>query len=211
MNAAWLQAFPMLAAEQAPLRQAAVALDLPAGAEVFAPGQPCTHFILICRGRVRVYQLGEAGDEIVLYRIGPGGICILTTLALLGADGYAAWAVAETPVAGVGIALPAFNALIAGSAAFRRFVFAFHAARLGDLMQVIQHVAFASIDTRLAARLLALGAGQPPPQGVRAARLGGAGAGHGVAAAPGQSAHAGRRPGFVTPSLTAPAHPAYMP
>ena len=53
-----------------------------------------------------------------------------------------------------------FNDLLAGSAGFRRFVFGSQAERLGDLMRVIQHVAFESIDTRLAARLLALGGGE---------------------------------------------------
>ena len=35
------------------------------------------------------------------------------------------------------------------------------AARMADLMQVIQHVAFDSIESRLASRLLALTSGQP--------------------------------------------------
>lgn len=162
-GAAWVDAFPRLAGltptEAAPLLRAAVPLLMPAGATVFSPGQVCTHFILMRHGHVRVFQIGDDGDEIVLYRLGAGDICILTTLVLLGAEPYSAFAVAETPVEAMGVPVGAFNDMMSGSATFRRFVFTSHAERLGDLMRVIQHVAFESIDTRLASRLLALGAG----------------------------------------------------
>ncbi len=69
------------------------------------PASPCSRrtrpaaiFILVCEGQVRVYQLDAEGNEIVLYRIGPGGMCILTTLALLADQSYSAFAVTETPV-----------------------------------------------------------------------------------------------------------------
>lgn len=43
--------------------------------------------------------------------------------------------------------------------AIRSFVFGAQAARMADLMAVIQNVAFASIESRLAARLLTLAGG----------------------------------------------------
>lgn len=158
----WLQRFPALAGvparEGAALLDAAVAMKLPAGATIFAPDQPCSFFILVAEGRVRVYQLDADGNEIVLYRLGPGSICILTTLALLAEQNYSAFAVTETAVEAVGLPTVTFHEWMARSAPFRSFVFQSQAARLGDLMQVIQNVAFASIDSRLAARLLALSA-----------------------------------------------------
>jgi CRP/FNR family transcriptional regulator len=158
----WLQRFPALAAlaeqERAALRDGAIALHLPAGATVFAPDQPCGHFILVCSGKVRVYQLDPEGNEIVLYRLGTGSICILTTLALLASENYSAFAVTETPVEAVALPASIFSELMACSAPFRAFVFGAQAARMADLMMVIQHVAFESIDSRLAARLLALAA-----------------------------------------------------
>jgi CRP/FNR family transcriptional regulator len=158
----WLQRFPALAGlpplERAPLLDGALAMSLPAGATVFAPDQPCAYFILVCSGNVRVYQLDAEGNEIVLYRLGPGSICILTTLALLANENYSAFAVTETAVEAVALPASTFNELMACSAPFRSFVFQAQAARMADLMTVIQHVAFESIDSRLAARLLALAA-----------------------------------------------------
>lgn len=159
---AWLQRFPGLAgvlAGSTALLDAAVAMKLPAGTTVFAPDQPCAHFILVAEGSVRVYQLDAYGNEIVLYRLGPGSICILTTLALLADQSYSAFAVTETPVQAIGLPAATFHRLMGHSAHFRSFVFQSQAARLGDLMRVIQNVAFESIDSRLAARLLALAAG----------------------------------------------------
>lgn len=162
---AWLQRFPALAelqpSERAPLQGGAVAMDVPAGATVFAPDQPCHYFILVCEGQVRVYQLDAEGNEIVLYRIGPGGICILTTLALLADQSYSAFAVTETPVHAIGLPAATFHDLMGRSARFRSFVFNAQAARMADLMRVIQTVTFESIESRLAARLLSLTSGQP--------------------------------------------------
>jgi CRP/FNR family transcriptional regulator, anaerobic regulatory protein len=157
----WLQRFPALAGmpdgERAPLT-GAMAMHLPAGATVFAPDQPCNMFILVTAGTVRVFQLDAEGNEIVLYRLGPGSICILATLALLASESYSAFAVTETAVEAVGLPATTFHDLMARSAAFRGFVFNAQAARMADLMAVIQNVAFASIEARLAARLLALAA-----------------------------------------------------
>jgi CRP/FNR family transcriptional regulator len=159
----WLQRFPELAGvpagESVALMDAAVAMTLPAGATVFSPDQPCAHFVLVAAGSVRVYQLDADGNEIVLYRLGPGSICILTTLALLADQSYSAFAVTETPVQAIGLPAATFHQLMGHSAQFRSFVFQSQAARLGDLMRVIQNVAFESIDSRLAARLIALSVG----------------------------------------------------
>ncbi|PYF04052.1 Crp/Fnr family transcriptional regulator [Rhodopseudomonas faecalis] len=160
----WLQQFGPLAdlapSERTPMVGGAVPMELPAGVTVFAPDQPCNFFILVCEGQVRVYQLDAEGNEIVLYRIGPGGMCILTTLALLADQSYSAFAVTETPVKAVGLPAATFHDLMGRSARFRSFVFNAQAARMADLMRVIQHVAFESIESRLASRLLTLTSGQ---------------------------------------------------
>lgn len=156
----WLSVFPPLAglpeAERALLCGNAAPVALPAGATVFEPHQTCGAFLFVRNGRVRVYQLDRDGNEIVLYRLGPGTICILTTLALLAADRYGAFAVTETAVEAIALPDRCFESLLGASSRFRSFVFLAHAERMADLMRVIQNVTFESIESRLAARLLAL-------------------------------------------------------
>lgn len=158
----WLDGFPPLTAlpeaERTVLAGNAVPVGLPADATVFEPHQACSAFLFVRTGRIRVYQLDQEGNEIVLYRLGPGSICILTTMALLAGDRYSAFAVTETAVEAVALSEGAFNELLGRSPRFRSFVFLAHAERMADLMRVIQNVTFESIESRLAARLLALAA-----------------------------------------------------
>ena len=153
-----LRAFPALAGLDGPalkaLLQAGRMLTLDAGVLVFEVGQECRQYILIQTGSVRVHLLDPDGHEIILYRLGRGETCILTTAALLGQTLYTAYAVTEAPTVATGIATRTFEALVAQSAEFRRFVFAAHAGRIVDLMQVVSNVAFTRIQVRLARCLL---------------------------------------------------------
>ena len=153
-----LAAFPALADLDHPssemLLHASRTLTLGSHALVFEVGQDCQQYLLIRSGRVRVHLLDPDGHEIVLYRLGRGETCILTTAALLGQLPYMAYAIAEAPTVATGVPSQTFDALVARSAAFRRFVFAAHAGRIADLMQVVSDVAFRRIQVRLARCLL---------------------------------------------------------
>lgn len=88
--------------------------------------------------------------EIVLYRVTPGEGCILSGNCLLGHSGYSASGVAETDVTLVRLAPALFNELVAVSEDFRRFVFDMYGARLVEVMELMEEVAFHKVDTRLA-------------------------------------------------------------
>ncbi len=155
-----IAAFPALAAlEPGPaelFRSACRFLQIPAGTVVFEAGQTCERYLLVTEGSVRVHLLDIGGHEIILYRIGRGETCILTTAALLGTDAYAAYALTERPTKAAGVSPADFDRLIAESAIFRRLVFASYGERIVDLMRVVSSVAFTSIQVRLARCLLAL-------------------------------------------------------
>jgi len=120
---------------------------------VFASGAPCTAYLMITAGRVRVQQFGASGREIVLYRVGAGETCILTTACLLGGEHYPAEGVTETVVRARVLGRVDFDALVARSPGFRAFVFAGYGRRVVQLMRVIDDVTFRRLDGRLA-RLL---------------------------------------------------------
>ncbi len=156
---AWLETFPELARLSADDRALLLArsqvVALPAGMTVFAPGQAAESFLLLLEGTVKVQQVSPGGREIVLYRVSGGESCIMTTACLLSHDSYAAEGQTETPVEAVALPQEAFDLLLARSPDFRRFVFADYARRIGDLMQVVEEVAFERIDKRLAQKLIA--------------------------------------------------------
>ena len=134
-------------------------VDLPADQIVFAPGRKPEAFLLLLKGTVRVHQYSASGREIVLYRVTGGESCIMTTACLLSGEDYLAEGVTETPVRAVALGQADFDALIARSPVFRRFVFAKYASRVTRLMELVEDVAFERLDKRLARKLLELAGG----------------------------------------------------
>ena len=129
-------------------------LSLPAGAVVFRPGSECPGFVVVQSGCIRVSITSASGREIVLYRVTAGESCALTTSCLIGHEEYPAEGIAETPARAVVIPRALFDELIASSREFRRFVFTAFSRRVTNLFRIIEEVAFARIDVRLAQRLL---------------------------------------------------------
>ena len=150
--------YPALAS--LPLRQLSTLLqpgvvELPAGTRVFAEHQPCQGFPLLLAGSIKVVKQSASGRELMLYRVEPGGSCIITSSCLLGRSDYNACGIAETALRLVILPAPLFAELLMGHAPFRDFVFHLFAERIGELMQLVEEVAFARLDQRLARLLLA--------------------------------------------------------
>lgn len=142
----------VLRAEQGTLPR----MRVPAGTQVFAPGQPCAGFPLVLSGSIRVVKRSASGRELPLYRVGPGDTCIVSSGCLLGQEDYNASGVAETDTELALIPRARFEALLA-EPAFRGFVFRLFAERMAELMALVEEVAFRRLDQRLAARLLGRG------------------------------------------------------
>ncbi len=132
-------------------------LRLSAGETVFAEAGPCAHFPLVLDGTIRVRKLSSRGKELLLYRVEPGESCILTSSCLLGARAYTASAIAETDLRVLAMPRSLFLELLDSVPAFRIEVFELFAARLTELMSLVDAVEFQRLDQRLANRLLGRG------------------------------------------------------
>jgi CRP/FNR family transcriptional regulator, anaerobic regulatory protein len=130
-------------------------LRMPAGAEVFSERQACQGFPLLLSGSIKVVKTAPSGREMLLYRVESGGSCIITSGCLLGHSDYSARGIAETPLLMRILPATFFEKLVAENSAFRRFVFHLFAERIGELMQLVEEVAFHRLDQRLAKLLLA--------------------------------------------------------
>jgi CRP/FNR family transcriptional regulator, anaerobic regulatory protein len=160
MDGSWIDRFPPLMKLPAELRERlrteSRTVALHEGTRIFGPGQSPSHFLLLLKGTIRVQQVSESGREIVLYRVSAGESCALTTACLMGHDQYHGEGIAETEIEAIAIPREAFDDLISRSAVFRQFVFNAFSARMSDLFRVIEEVAFARMDVRLAQKLLQL-------------------------------------------------------
>ncbi len=130
--------------------------SVPKDTVIFGPGKAPEHLLLLLEGSVRVQQTGENGREVFLYRVAAGESCVLTTACLLAYEDYSAEGIAETDLRAVLVPRATFDALIARSPEFRRFIFTAYSRRITDLFHVIEEVAFRRIDLRLAQKLVAL-------------------------------------------------------
>ena len=127
---------------------------MPAGSVLFEAGQPCAGFPLVLEGSVRVAKSAPNGREILLYRVDPGESCILSGGCLLGHASYSASGIAETDVKVLVIPPALFNELMVQHPPFREYVFGLYGARLSEVMELIEEVAFRRLDTRLAQLLV---------------------------------------------------------
>jgi len=145
------------AARLAELLAAAPLHRSPAGSVVFEPDMPCEGFPLVLEGSVRVAKTSRSGREIVLYRVSPGEACILSGGCLLGETDYAARGVAESDVTLLRIPPDLFQVFMLRHPPFCRFVFDMYGARLAEVMELVEEVAFRKLDARLARLLIQRG------------------------------------------------------
>lgn len=155
---AWLETFPDLLKLEPEAReklaQSARIAEAPVGAIGYREADPCNAYVMRLAGRSRVYKLSDTGREILLYRVGAGETCVLTTTCLLGRSRYPASTVVEEPIRDVVIPAATFHQLMVESEVFRRFVMSNYGDLISELIVLVDEVAFHSVAARLAGLLL---------------------------------------------------------
>jgi len=154
----WISHFPELAAISDPVWKSVVSsaqtMRVKPGYVLFRDGDACRAYVLVISGSVRVQKMNPDGHEIVLYRVEEGQSCVLTTTCLIGQQNYPADGIAETEVKLVILPYEIFHTALSGSMGFRTFVLGCIGRRIADLMALIEDVAFARMDVRIARLLL---------------------------------------------------------
>jgi CRP/FNR family transcriptional regulator len=149
-------AYPMLARLPSLLRESiglnAQRVEAPSGTVFFDVDTPCSLFLLVTRGSVRVFRPGPE-REIYLYSVERGQSCILTVSCLLGNSAYPARGVVEEDVVGYVIPRPVFADLLDRSTDFRHLIFDLFGERMTNLMTLIEEISFRRLDQRLAGLL----------------------------------------------------------
>ena len=125
-------------------------ITLPQGTITFHQGDTCANYLLVLNGSIKVIARSPSGREIVLYRVKPGGSCVLTTSCLLSGTQYPAEGISETDIRALAIPAKAFNHGLARSEAFRKFVFDSYGQRLVEVIALVEEISFGQINQRLA-------------------------------------------------------------
>ena len=105
-------------------------------------------------GSVKVFLTTVTGREVVLYHVGPGESCVLTTSCLLGGDDYPAAGITEAATTALAISSVSFHQALDQSKIFRDLVFGNLSQRIAGMITRIEQVTVRAIDGRLAQALL---------------------------------------------------------
>lgn len=155
----WLELFPGFAAldpEHMKLaRGALISKRLYEGEMAYSSGAECSGYVMCLEGRTRIFKGSPSGREIMLYRVGPGETCVLTTSCLLARRGFPAESIAEAPTMLAVLPGSIFQELMAVSKPFRDMVLDNYGEAMASLIMLVDEVAFASLDLRLARKLVA--------------------------------------------------------
>jgi CRP/FNR family transcriptional regulator, anaerobic regulatory protein len=158
---AWFSSFPefeeLETESKALLKQHVRIVKAPPGVIGYREGDKCGAYVMRLKGQSRVYKVSVTGREIVLYRVGAGETCVITTTCLLGNSQYPASTIVEEEIEDVIIPEAIFQRLMIDSPVFRRYVMKNYGALISDLILLLDEVAFQNLDARLAKLLLDIG------------------------------------------------------
>ena len=155
----WVARFPILADLDAAHRDMLFAHALfptmEAGAVAYEEDWDCPNYLMCLEGRTRVTKASAAGREMLIYKVEPGGTCVLTTQCLLSGGRFPAQSVAETRTELAAVPASVFHRVMAEAPKFNAFVIGDYTRLLASLFSLVDEVAFAPLEQRLARRLLA--------------------------------------------------------
>jgi CRP/FNR family transcriptional regulator, anaerobic regulatory protein len=126
-------------------------LTYPPRQQVFYPGKPCEHYLLLISGRIRVQM---SGSQHMLYQVEPGSACVLTTSCLLCNQHYPAEAYSETDVTAFCISVPAFQQCMQQSPFFRAYVLKHFSTSFPEIIRRMETVSLGPKERQLARLLL---------------------------------------------------------
>lgn len=150
--------FPMLKDADAEIardfQREAYYAQIPAGREIFFPGDEVDAIALLVSGSVRVYKVGDTGREITLYRFIAGESCILTANAILNNQSFSAIASVEEDAEAIMIPAQSFKNWVNKYEIWREFLYNLLAQRLSSVLEIVDEVTFGRMDARIAMFLL---------------------------------------------------------
>ncbi|MGI1671859.1 MAG: Crp/Fnr family transcriptional regulator [Neptuniibacter sp.] len=158
MSSLLLQQYPELSPLDAAgedILESAHKFQVPAGTVLFRQGDSCNNFIMVTSGCIKVVAQSPTGREVLLYRIENKGTCVLTTSCLLGNQHYPAEGIAETDITAYMLPKSVFETALNKSPSLRQFIFSSYVSPLSEVIELVQSIAFESVETRLVEYLIA--------------------------------------------------------
>ncbi len=119
------------------------------GEQIMRPGQYFQSVMLMVKGRIKLYREGEDGNEFFIYFLEPGNACALSMVCAAKNEKsqMLAMAIEETEVIMIPVSL--MDELMKNHRSWYYFVLETYRSRFEELLQVVDSIAFRSMDERL--------------------------------------------------------------
>jgi CRP/FNR family transcriptional regulator len=119
------------------------------GEMLMRTGQYFKNSLLVLDGRVKLYREGDDGEEFFLYYLEKGNACALSMICATKNEASAIKAKAMSPVKALAIPIHYMDGLMKDHRQWYYFVLETYRARFSELLEVIDQVAFHSMDQKL--------------------------------------------------------------
>lgn len=119
------------------------------GENMMRQGQYFKNSLLILDGRVKLYREGNDGEEFFLYFLEKGNACALSMICAAKNEASAIKAIAVTSVKALSIPIQHMDSLMKDHKSWYYFVLETYRSRFEELLEVIDQVAFRSMDEKL--------------------------------------------------------------
>jgi len=150
MNALLKERFPMLEdtlLEE--LERAGSMRFLEAGTWLIKTGQNIRSTALVLSGSIKVFRESEEGGEFLVYFLKPGNACAISMICAMKSDTSEVSAMATEDSEVLMVPLDLMDAWMMRYKSWNRFVLGNYRERFEELLQVIDQIAFHSLDERL--------------------------------------------------------------
>ncbi len=131
------------------ISQVATLLEVPEGQELMKPGQYIKSMPLLLSGSIKIMRPDAKGDELLLYHLERGDTCAMTMTCCMGNTKSEIRAVTETPSKLLMIPIGKMEEWSSKYKTWRNFVFSSYHARMMELLESVDNIAFNNMDERL--------------------------------------------------------------
>lgn len=125
-----------------------------AGEIIHGGDDDCIGVLLIKKGILRTYLMGEDGREVTMYRQFAGDICLLTAACTFPEITYDAYVDVEEELEAEQIAAPIFHKLMDENIYVKSCGYQLLTERYSDVMWAMQQILFMGVDKRIAIFLM---------------------------------------------------------
>lgn len=131
------------------LAENSILRDFEGDEQLMRPGQYFKSTMLIVEGGVKLYREGQDGNEFFIYQLGPGDACALSMICATKKEQSQISARAVEPTRAILIPIALMDELMTSYKSWYYFVLETYRSRFEELLQVVDGIAFRSMDERL--------------------------------------------------------------